>query len=346
MCLSGTGCVPADKPFLAMMIDRDELNQEHASLDRQAQSWVRRLALGEMSKADSAALERWCHLSPAHAAAFSEASQLWRAFGEAGQNLREKDVSAPARRTPVAQVTMSRRGLIGGALAASAAGVVIAKPPFSAWPSLNELRADFRTGTGEQRRVSAGNGISVQMNTRTSLSLATDAGERGGVELIAGEASFQVSSLRLGGYSVIAAGGRTIARDARFDVRISGSTVRVTCLANDVQIEHRDKTAELRQGQQVTYADSGLQSVIAVDPSIVSAWQHGFLICNMMPLNEVIEELNRYRPGHIVLINSTLGRSPVTGRFRVDEPDEALLQIERAFGVRRRTLPGGVVLLT
>jgi transmembrane sensor len=83
-----------------------------------------------------------------------------------------------------------------------------------------------------------------------------------------------------------------------------------------------------------------------VDPSVVSAWQQGYIICNMTPLGDVVEELNRYRPGHIVLLNSALGRSPVNGRFRIDDPDEALAQIERAFGARRRVLPGGIVLLT
>ncbi len=327
------------------MIDHHELNPERASLDRQAQNWVRRLALGELSKVDGAALQRWCDTSPAHAAAFSEASQLWQAFGEAGESFRN-EAAVRGRRGPVAQVLMSRRSLIGGALAASAAGVAIVRPPLGMWPSLIELQADFRTGTGEQRQVAAGHGVSVQLNTRTSLSLPGAAAQHGTAELISGEASFQVPPLLSGSYSVIAAGGRTTAQDARFDIRVASSTVCVTCLTNAVQVEHRLATTKLQQGQQVVYGGGGFRPVASVDASVVSAWQQGFIICNMMPLGDVIEELNRYRPGHIVLLNADLQRSPVNGRFRIDEPEEALSQIERAFNVRRRSLPGGVVLLT
>lgn len=241
---------------------------------------------------------------------------------------------------------MTRRIVIGGALAASAAGIAILKPPFGVWPSLFELQADFRTGIGEQRQVAADEGVFVQMNTRTSLSHAQIAGQRGAIELIAGEASFQVSPLQSGPYTVIAAGGRTTAHDAHFDIRISGSAVCVTCLSKEVRIDYRNQTATLLHNQQITYTDDGFRPMTSVDPSVVSAWQQGYIICNMTPLSDVIEELNRYRPGRIVLLNSGLARNPVTGRFRINEPDEALAQIERAFGVKRRALPGGVVLLT
>ena len=322
------------------MTDQNETNQDRAALDCQAQNWVRRIALGEASKADAEALQCWCSRSPAHAAAFSEASQLWRAFGEAGQNLRQQVSSPPAH------AGLSRRVLIGGALAASAAGVAMLRPPLGAWPSLFELQADFRTATGEQRQVVAGDGVAVQMNTRTSLALAKDARDRGAVELIAGEASFHVSRLQYGTYRVIAGDGRTSANNARFDIRLSGSLACVTCLANEVEVEHRNETARLQPNQQVKYDDRGLRPVVVVDPAIVSAWQQGLIICSMTPLSDVIDELNRYRPGHIVLLNSELRHSPVNGRFRIDDPDEALAQIERAFAVRARTLPGGVILLT
>ena len=62
-------------------------------------------------------------------------------------------------------------------------------------------------------------------------------------------------------------------------------------------------------------------------------------------LAEVIDELNRYRSGRIVLMNASLAQSPVNGQFKIDRPDDALAQIELGFGVRRRTLPGGLILL-
>jgi transmembrane sensor len=64
------------------------------------------------------------------------------------------------------------------------------------------------------------------------------------------------------------------------------------------------------------------------------------------PVAEVVEEINRYRPGRIILINAALGRKPVTGRFRIDKMDEILSRLELAVSARIQTLPGGIVLLS
>ena len=97
--------------------------------------------------------------------------------------------------------------------------------------------------------------------------------------------------------------------------------------------------------QQVSYRADVIEDVLTIDPAVASAWQRGLMIFNMTPLAEVIDELNRYRSGRIVLMNASLAQSPVNGQFKIDRPDDALAQIELGFGVRRRTLPGGLILL-
>ncbi|MCC8967765.1 FecR domain-containing protein [Bradyrhizobium sp. Pear76] len=328
------------------MIDSDQHHDELSGLEREAHAWIRRLTSGEARAADAAALQRWCSQSPAHAAAFSEASRFWKAFGPAGQNLLDDERKTSRRsraggRTPI----MTRRAVVGGALAAATAGIMVVHPPLDLWPSLLELRADYRTGVGEQRELAVVDGVAVQMNTRTSISLGSG-GASGAVELIAGEASFKVADRRAETFSVTAAGGTTTSTGAQFDVRVDGSSACVTCLANEAHVEHRTQQVVLKSRQRVTYDDSGFGEVVAIDPSVAAAWQQGLIICNMMPLADLIQELNRYRFGRIVLLNGEFGRNPVNGRFRIDRPDEALVQIERAFGIHARTLPGGLVLLS
>jgi transmembrane sensor len=328
-----------------VMIDSEKERSELTPIEREAHAWIRRLTSGEASAADAAALRWWCDRSPKHAAAFSEASQFWEAFGQAGQSLRDDEKASGRGRRSAGSVLLGRRALIGGALAASAAGVMIVRPPLGLWPSLFELQADYRTGAGEQRQIAVSDGISVQMNTRTSIAIGAS-GDSSAVVLIAGEASFKMPDRQSRSFNVVAAGGRASASHARFDVRLTGSTACVTCLTDEVQVEHQSRSVKLKPQQQVSYDHAGLKSVVVIDPVVVSAWQEGLIIFNMTPLIEVIEELNRYRPGRIVLLNSELAQSPVNGRFRIDQPDEALAQIARAFGVRHRALPGGLVLLT
>ena len=316
-------------------------HEELTPLEQEAHRWVRRLASGEATVAEAKALQSWRDDSAAHAAAFSEAKQFWQAFGPAGHSLRED--TQRARHSQHLSSPIGRRAMIGGALAASVAGVMIARPPLGLWPSFSELQADYRTGIGEQRRIAVNADVTVQLNSKTSLSVA--AGDADLINLIAGEASFGTTR-RVRPFTVAAAGGEVTAVNARFDIRLRDDGACVTCLAEAVEVTHRGESVMLAPHQRVTYGDRGLAPVVSIEPVQAAAWQEGLMIFNMTPLAEVIEELNRYRSGRIVLLNSEAGQAPVNGRFRIDRPDEALVQIERAFGVRRRTLPGGLVLLS
>ncbi len=70
------------------------------------------------------------------------------------------------------------------------------------------------------------------------------------------------------------------------------------------------------------------------------------LIFRYTPLPKVVEEVNRYRSGRIFIVNAELNARLVNGRFHIDRTDEVLLQLEQAFGVKAKALPGGIVLLS
>lgn len=317
-------------------------------LEDEAHTWVRLLTSGEATTADAEALKRWCGRSREHAAAFAAASQFWRALGPAALDLSQdhNPTASAFEQSANCRSLIGRRAILGGALAASAVGILVIRPPFGLWPSLAELQADFSTGPGEQREIQVSNSVAIQMNTRTSLSIA-GVGNTDEINLIAGEASFTTTSKQGSKpFNVIAAEGKTSALSAHFDLRILSSGVCVTCLSDEVQITYRGQSVTLRGRERVTYGEGKFGATSSIDPSVASAWQKGLIIFDMTPLSEVIDELNRYRSGRIVLLNSGLARSPVNGRFRIDRPDEALAQIERAFGVQGHSLPGGFVLLS
>jgi transmembrane sensor len=80
-----------------------------------------------------------------------------------------------------------RRALLGGAVAAAAAGYVVVRPTFGLWPRLQELAADYRTKKGEQRTISVASGVSLELGTQTSIALHASQ-EQPKIELISGEA--------------------------------------------------------------------------------------------------------------------------------------------------------------
>jgi transmembrane sensor len=321
------------------MAESDALRQE--ALKREALDWLSRISLGEASREDLAALRRWRDTSAAHAAALAQAGHLWRAL--------ETPVAALARdnRTEFsARFQPSRRAFVAGgvAAAASAVGVMAVRPPLDLWPSLAELTADHRTGTGQQQHLILAEAASVDLNTRTSITMLA-ASLDPGIELIAGETEIAVGAAAPKPFVVIAADGRMIARRATFNVRRVGPAVDLTCVDGEVTVECEGRALTLQAAQRVSYDRQGLGDVVAADTAMVTAWRDGMIVFRNTPLVSVIEEVNRYRPGRIVLLDAALGQRLVTARFEIKRLDTVMGQIGNVFKVPVRTLPGGLVLV-
>jgi transmembrane sensor len=321
-------------------------------VEQEAIAWVQKLASGETTAKDAAALKHWHAQSPEHAAAFAEAKRVWGKVGAAGRVLHEPDEDFVAELDAFGRRrTLSRRAVLGGGVAALAAVTAYAAidPPLALWPSFSEFNADYRTGTGEQRKVTFAEDVTINLNTQTSLAIRPAEGTGDRIELISGEASFSTST-RSRSLVVLAANGRTISQSGRFDVRYMAkgerSPVSVTCLEGMARIEHTAGIAELRSGQRVRYDMSALSQVAAVDPVVESEWQRGMIEFRGTPLVEAVEEINRYRPGRIILMNATLGQKQLSGRFRIDQMNRVLQQLEQAFNAKLQRFPGGIVLLS
>jgi transmembrane sensor len=229
-------------------------------------------------------------------------------------------------------------------MAAAAAGVMLVRPPLDAWPSLKELSADYRTAKGEQRKVEL-QGASLELNTQTSLALrATDANPV--VELISGETSVASSRSPQQPLVIKAVEGRIVADTAQFNVRCLGDNVTVTCLRGVVAVEAAGSTVSLGEGRQVSYDGRGLAAVVSVNPEAVNAWKTGFLIFEDQPLAAVVDEINRYRSGHIIIVRQALAQRVLSGTFRIQRLDDFLPQVEQLLGARATELPGGIVLLS
>jgi transmembrane sensor len=315
------------------------------ALRRQAKDWVVHIATGNATQADIQAMERWRAQSPLHANAYAQACRLWEML-ESPLNLAARSAPArPAIRLPGMARPIGRRGVLGGALAAAAAvaGVMIVRPPLGLWPSLDEIGADYRTGTGEQRKVAFAGQGSVELNTRTSLNIRAGDPATDTIEILAGEAAVAAGSRPV---VVQAAAGRISATNAQFTVRCDGPNVRVTCLAGLVDVAYRGQTATVRQSQQIAYAGEDFGQVATINPEIAAGWREGVLVFQDEPLSRVIEEVNRYRPGRIVLMNAELGERRISARFKLARLDAVLTQFREVFGAKVTPVGGGVVLLT
>jgi transmembrane sensor len=311
----------------------------------EALAWLVRLTSGAATHADAEALAGWRAQSVAHEQAFVAAARFNGLLRQAaGEVAAERSAPAAPRRYAAMQFATRRRMVLGGAVAASAAAYYMAtRPPLGLWPSVAELQAQYRTGTGERQNIALAPGVSIEMNTQTSLSIPAG-GNAPLIRLIAGEA--MVTAQRDAGAPVVvaAAAGRVSSSNATFDVRCDGANVQVTCVEGEVRIEHASDVVVLQSGQRSGYGDGVLHGAEQVDPARITAWRSGLLIFHGQSLSRVVAELNRYRHGRIILTNAALGRLPINGVFHLDRLDGVIDQI-KALGASMMELPGGVVLL-
>lgn len=321
-------------------------------LELQAHAWLRRLKSGTARAADAQALRRWCATSAAHAQAFEKAQRMWNDMLPAALLAGAGDPELAALRNKQsrqqAKSGISRRAFMGGALATSCAaiaGVALIHPPLDLWPSVADAwRADFRTAAGEQREIELASGVSVEMNTRSAIAVQTLRGETIGIDLLDGEVAVDATH-RNQPFVVSAAGGRSSSLDARFELRHMGNAVCVTCIDGMVKVAAGGDEVVLRVAQQVTYDSLAIQAIRSVNPTDASAWRSGILSFRQTALAQVVAEINRYRPGRVVLMAKGMADKPVSGRFHIRDLDKAIAQIQRLFKLDVTSLPGGLVLL-
>ncbi|QQX61547.1 FecR family protein [Pseudomonas chlororaphis] len=300
-------------------------------LRNEAQDWLLLLTSGRATAADARALQQWCAQSPQHAEAFEQAKLLWHNLKPAAEQCQQQ--TQPRR--------FGRRAFLGGALAASVALVAVR---VSVPGGFAGLSADYRTEVGEQRRVELEDGLSLELNTQTRISRRELAQGGQGIELLEGEV--EISSQGALPVRVQAGNGWLSASQARFNVRNTNHSVCVTCIDGALQVEVAGRLIRLDSGRQLTYDSRQVGEPTAVDPTAVIAWREQVLVFDNATLNTVIDEINRYRPGMLVLLNAELGKRKVQARFNLNQLAGVALLIRDAYGAKCTELPGGVVLLS
>lgn len=337
-----------------MIEAKDAISQRRKAIQREAQHWVVRLASQQATSDDARDFKRWCATSAEHASAFVEVRAVWQDLRPAAQRIESAERATLARRPTDAQrppMRPGRRAFLGAALAASA-GYLVVRPPLGLWPAAAELTADYRTGTGEQREWVTAEGVVVQMNTRTRVDRRRSLVGQGGaesmaaLELLEGEAEISTDGDAVARAVQLTAGNSTIAAQrARFNVRFIQGEVCVTCLAGRVEIRRGGLHTSMGAGQQLIYTHAGPGVSRIANPDTVSAWRRRQLVFDQTPLASVVDEVNRYRPGKLILTNSELGLKRVHASFSIDRLDDMITLMRDVYRLNVTRLPGGIVLL-
>ncbi|WP_347903903.1 FecR family protein [Pseudomonas purpurea] len=201
-------------------------------------------------------------------------------------------------------------------------------------PWLDRLRADYATGTGETRRVELADGSQLQLNTDSAVQVRLSAGERQ-VRLLRGEAWFEVTKDAARPFLVQSGDGWVKVVGTQFSVARRSEQTRVQVAQGKVEVSAgTGEPVSLEPGRAVEYQDRQLTTVHGFDPAAGFAWRQRQLVFRQQPLAEVVDELNRYWPGRIVVLGDGLRERRVSGVFEIDKPDAVLKALVYTLNLR------------
>lgn len=300
------------------------------------------------SAGDQLTFSRWLRADPAHAEAYAQAQVVWELSEGPARVLADEEVLAlqgyldamgRPRRSPV---------LRWSAALAMAACLLLMVSLGTGWQAqrwLDDLGADHVSAPGEIRTVTLADQSQVTLDADSAIAVDFSHGERR-VQLRRGAGIFSVS--HTGAPFVVAAeNGEARVLGTQFEVRLQPHGAQVTVLSGRVGVTaSRDGEPQiLTAGQQVAYGEGAAAKLLAVDSEAQLAWRQGWLTYYKSTLAEVVEDLRRYYPGRIVLLNDELAARKVSGSFPSKDPQAVLNSLQGVLGFEQHRVLGRLIIL-
>jgi len=275
--------------------------------------------------ADAAALQAWRDASAEHERAWE---LLRRMDGQLG-------AIPAALAIPALQAAQQRRraaGRILAVLVAAGGGIMLGQAGLQSAP-WQALTASLRTAPGQRRHVTLADGGRLEVNTDSAVDVAYSATQRR-IRLHHGEIMITTAP-DARPFLVNTPHGVIRALGTRFGVRCDdgGSVVSVFEHAVEVRCAARpDAVRRLEAGQQLRFQDSGPETAMAM-PGHQDSWLRGMLVAADWPLQQLVQELARYRRGRLVC-DAAVAQRPVTGTYRLDDIDAVLESLCASHGLQ------------
>ncbi|QNQ56596.1 ferric citrate uptake sigma factor regulator FecR [Serratia liquefaciens] len=199
-------------------------------------------------------------------------------------------------------------------------------------PLGRELRADYRTATGEIKPIVLSDGSQLVLNTASAVDVRYSAEKRlillhsGEISLITGrdDRPFWVESRQ----------GAMRALGTHFLVRENDDQTQLTVLEHAVEAQLAQFPQEKRRvnaGEQISFSAVAFGQQQAAGNG--DSWTRGVLSVSQWRLDQVLAELARYRHGRLDCDPAIAGLR-VSGSFPLREPDRALLLLSQTLPIR------------
>lgn len=298
-----------------------------SDLSRQATAWLVRLEDEPDNEAMHVQFIDWLATSPAHLAAWEETAHVSALMTAACPSHTSTPRSLLGHQTWLPKFRHARTFTT---LALAACFAWLFAPDLSLW-----MRSDEVTRTAELRVVRLKDGSIVHLAPATAIAFTDDAKGRR-LDLLQGEAWFDVAHDEARPFRVVAGDSRVTVLGTAFSVEKRGNNTAVAVQRGRVAVETLDAASPRRvllvAGQSVLMGE-GATSRNVIRPDRVATWREGVAIVNDQPIGDVIELLRPWYKGYIVARGPGLKHRRVSGVYDLRDPDRALEALSRAHDV-------------
>ena len=316
--------------------------QEQAAL-----AWLS-LLHDQPSSGDQATFSQWLLADPAHAEAYAQAQVLWELSEGPARTLAAEEAQALQGYLDAMQRSRYSRVRRWSAGLAMAACLLLMVSMGAGWQParwFDDLGADYVSAPGQVRSVTLADQSQVTLDADSAIAVDFSGGERH-VEVRRGAAFFRVTHTGEP-FVVEAEQGQARVLGTQFEVRLQPHGAQVTVLSGRVGVT-ADRNAEqqiLTAGQQVAYGDGSAEKLHSVDSEAQLAWRQGWLTYYKASLADVVEDLRRYYPGRIVVLNDELAARKVSGSFPSKDPQAVLSSLQGVMGFEQHQVLGHLIIL-
>jgi transmembrane sensor len=316
--------------------------QEQAAL-----AWLS-LLHDQPSSGDQATFSHWLQADPAHVEAYAQAQVLWELSEGPARTLADEDAFALQgylRAMDRSPRQTRRRWSVALAMAACLVLMIGLAAGWQPVRWVDDLGADYVSAPGQVRTLVLADQSEVTLDADSAIAVDFSHGERH-VQLRRGAAFFQVTHTGEP-FVVMAEQGEARVLGTQFEVRLQPSGAQVTVLSGRVGVTPRQGAEQqiLSAGQQVAYAQGNAQPLHPVDSEAQLAWRQGWLNYYRAPLADVIQDLQRYYPGRILVLNEQLAARTVSGSFPSRDPLAVLGSLRGVLGFEQHSVLDRLIIL-
>lgn len=296
----------------------------------QAAEWLACRNNGERGAEDQRAFLVWINASVENREAYAEAEALW-------ENLRDLDDVADKQLAEARAYLARKRRRPALRRLAVAAGVLLVAGLVWQLDSLSYLNDQtHRTAQGQIKTIDLTDGSRLELDTDSEIRVHYSRHGRE-IRLARGRAVFTVAHGDSRPFEVFAGEGKIRDIGTQFDVRHLADGVAVAVLDGEIEVSGQASAVPvpLRRGQRISYAPNGeVGPMRIVDIDTYSAWREGKLVFRARPLREVLEELGRYQPAHLIVSSPRILDTQVSGIFPTDNLSQTMRTIAATLPIR------------